>query len=77
MNKMWNCVYSYGGLYTDQKIFKNREDAEKWFDKIVDEDDNWIDEEREELIKTDDSMTYYDGDERHPVEISCMLVEVE
>lgn len=77
MRKMWNCVYSYGGLYTDQKIFKNREDAEKWFDTIVDGNDNWIDEEYVELNKTDEYMTYYDGDERHPVEISCRLVEVE
>lgn len=77
MNKMWNCVYSYGGLYTDQKIFKNREDVEKWFDKIVDGNDNWTDEEIVEINKTDECMTYYDGDERHPVEISCMLVEVE
>lgn len=77
MSKMWNCVYSYGGLYTDQKIFKNREDAEKWFDTIVDRDENYVDKERIELTKTENSMTYYDGDERHPVEISCMLVEVE
>jgi hypothetical protein len=77
MTKMWNCVYSYGGLYTDQKIFKNREDAEKWFDTIVDGNDNCIDEEVFEMNKTDNFMTYYDGDERHPVEISCMLVDVE
>ena len=77
MSKMWNCVYSYGGLYTDQKIFKNREDAEKWFDTIVDRDENYVDKERIELTKTENSMTYYDGDERHPVDISCVLVEVE
>lgn len=77
MSKMWNCVYSYGGLYTDQKIFKNREDAEKWFDTIVDRDENYVDKERIELTKTENSMTYYDGDERHSVEISCVLVEVE
>lgn len=77
MIKMWNCVYSYGGLYTDQKIFKNKEDAEKWFDTIVDGNDNYIDEEVSEMNKTDNIMTYYDGDERHPVEISCMLVNVE
>ena len=77
MSKMWNCVYSYGGLYSDQKIFKNKEDAEKWFDTIVDGNDNWIDEEIVEINKTDEYMTYDDRDERHPVEISCRLVEVE
>jgi hypothetical protein len=77
MSKMWNCVYSYGGLYTDQKIFKNREDAEKWFDTIVDGNDYELNEDCGYLIKADDSMAYYDGDERHPVEISCVLVEVE
>lgn len=77
MSKMWNCVYSYGGIYSDQKIFKNREDAEKWFDTIVNGNDNWADEEIVEINKTDEYMTYYDGDERHPVEISCRLVDVE
>ena len=77
MSKMWNCVYNYGGIYGDQKIFKNKEDAEKWFDEIVDGNDNWTDEEIVEINKTDEYMTYYDGDERHPVEISCRLVDVE
>lgn len=77
MSKMWNCVYSYGGIYSDQKIFKNREDTENWFDTIVDGNDSWTDEEIVEINKTDEYMTYYDGDERHPVEISCRLVDVE
>lgn len=75
MSKMWNCVYSYGGIYYDQKIFKNKEDAEKWFDTIV--GDSNPEESYYELEKTDDRMTYYDGDERHPIEVSCCLVDVE
>lgn len=77
MNKMWNCVYSYCGIYSNQKIFKNKEDAEKWFDTIADGNDNWTDEELVEINKTDEYMTYYDRDERHPSKISCRLVEVE
>lgn len=76
MKKLWNCVYMYGGLISDQKIFWTKEGAEKWFDEIVENNDNWEGVDVE-INKTEEYMTYYDGDDRHPVEMSCRLVEVE
>ena len=76
MNKMWNCVYSYAGVYSDQRIFEKKEDAEKWFDRIVGNPDDF-DESDYEYEKTDDIMYYHEDNERHPVDVSCLLVVVE
>ena len=70
MNKMWNCVYSYGNCYADQKIFSTREKAEEWFDRITENGDGVTD-------KDDDFMSYYEYDERHPIDVSCLLLDVE
>ena len=74
MSKMWNCVYSYGNNYTDQKIFSTREKAEEWFDRIMGEEGGEV---FGEVEKGDDYMTYHEYDERHPIDVSCLLLEVE
>ena len=77
MEKLWNCAYNYGIMYADQRIFKKREDADKWFDTVINNNKTSIDEEEMILIKSGNSMTYYNGNELLPLVISCQLVSVE
>lgn len=70
MMKMWNCVYSWDNVYCDQRIFQDREKVNEWLRTIVGEGDGDID-------SGDNYITYHENYERHPIDISCVLVEVE
>jgi hypothetical protein len=57
-------------VYCEQRIFQDREKVNEWLKMIIGEGDGVID-------SGDTYITYSEYDERYPVDISCMLVEVE
>ena len=76
MKKLWACVYMYGGIISNVKIFETRERAEAWFNTLL----NGVGgiDACESYTNTESCMWfYYPDDGRHPEEVTCSLVNVE
>ena len=75
--KMWSCVYLYGGLINEVKIFKTKEKAYEWFKSITDAVGGWTVCEEGDYEVSEKVMRFYDSLGREDTEVYCEFVEVE
>lgn len=75
--KVWTCVYLYAGCIDDQKVFKSKEGATKWFERyteplggkdICDIGDYHVSNRR---------LYFFDSLGLSKTEVKCSLVEEE
>ena len=75
--KMWSCVYLYGGLINEVKIFKTKEKAYEWFKSITDAAGGWTVCDEGDYEVSEKVMKFYDSLGREDTEVYCEFVEVE
>lgn len=74
--KAWSCVYLYGGLINELRIFKTREKALEYFRSITEAVGGKDVCEEGDYEISDNVMRFYDSLGREDTEVYCEYVDV-
>ena len=75
--KVWNCVYLYGGCIEDQKVFKTKTSATKWFEDYTEKLGGKEACDIGDYHVSNRCLYFFDSMARSTTEVKCSLVEEE
>lgn len=75
--KVWNCVYLYGGCIEDQKVFKTKVSAIKWFEDYTEKLGGKEACDIGDYHVSNRCLYFFDSMGRSTTEVKCSLVEEE
>jgi hypothetical protein len=75
--KVWACVYIYAGVIDEQRVFKTREKAEKWFRGKTDKFGGKEACDVGDYHVSSKVLYFFDSMNLGKTEVKCELVEEE
>ena len=75
--KVWNCVYLYGGCIEDQKVFRTKASATKWFEGHTEKLGGKEACDIGDYHVSNRWLHFFDSMVRSTTEVKCSLVEEE